>query len=50
MSPKEAYVISIDNLVKRCNDLSLLDLVYKILVKSSEDENNLNRSEKENGR
>lgn len=34
MSSKEAYVISINNLVKECDDLPLLDLVYKILAKS----------------
>ena len=34
MIPKEAYVISINRLVKKCEDLSLLDLVYRILTKS----------------
>lgn len=34
MSPKEAYVISINKLAEECDDLSLLDLVYKILAKS----------------
>ena len=34
MIPKDAYVISINQLVKKCEDLSLLDFVYQLLVKS----------------
>lgn len=31
---KEEYIEKITNLLKKCNDLSLLDLIYKLLNKS----------------
>mgnify|MGYP003288649243 CR=1 FL=1 len=31
---KEQYIESIDKLLLRCNDLALLDLVLRLLVKS----------------
>lgn len=34
MFPKEAYVMSINKLVKKCEDLSLLDFVHQLLTRS----------------
>lgn len=31
---KEAYIEMITEALRRCNDLSLLDLIYKLLTKS----------------
>lgn len=31
---KEEYLEKIHNLLEKCEDLSMLDLVYKLLVKS----------------
>ena len=31
---KEFYINAISDLLKRCNDVSLLDLIYKLLCKS----------------
>lgn len=31
---KEAYIIDIINLLTKCNDISLLDLIKKLLEKS----------------
>ena len=31
---KEEYVVKINELLEKCNDLSLLDLIYKLLNKS----------------
>ena len=31
---KEVYIKMICDLMERCNDISLLDLIYKILAKS----------------
>lgn len=41
MNYKDFYVQAISNLAERCNDLSVLDLVYKILANSTlaDDEN-----------
>lgn len=35
MNCKDFYVQAIFDLVKRCNDLSALDLIYKILANST---------------
>lgn len=34
MMRKSAYLLNIICLVKKCNDLSLLDLIQKLLLKS----------------
>ena len=31
---KEEYVVKINELLEKCNDLPLLDLIYKLLNKS----------------
>lgn len=31
---KEAYIEQITKALLRCNDISLLDLIYKLLIKS----------------
>ncbi len=31
---KKEYINKINELTEKCNDLSLLDLVYKIMIKS----------------
>ena len=35
LTQKDYYVFAINQLVKKCEDLSLLDLVYKILAKNT---------------
>lgn len=34
MNDKNFYIQAISDLMERCNDLSLLDLIYKILIKA----------------
>ena len=34
MNNKKFYIQAISDLMERCNDLSLLDLIYKILIKA----------------
>ena len=34
LTQKDYYVFAINQLVKKCEDLSLLDLVYQLLMKS----------------
>ena len=34
MNDKKFYIQTISDLMERCNDLSLLDLIYKILIKA----------------
>lgn len=31
---KEQYIQSIDEMLKECNDIALIDLIYKLLCKS----------------
>ena len=41
MNDKNFYIQAIPDLAERCNDLSLLDLIYKVFSKSmgADDEN-----------
>lgn len=41
MNDKNFYIQAISDMTERCNDLSLLDLIYKIFSKSmgADDEN-----------
>lgn len=41
MNDKNFYIQAISDMAERCNDLSLLDLIYKIFAKSipADDEN-----------
>lgn len=41
MNDKNFYIQAISNMAERCNDLSLLDLIYKVFSKSmvADDEN-----------
>lgn len=36
MTAKEEYIPKINALVNKCNDLSLLDMIYRLLQKSQQ--------------